>query len=71
VQYVLQGAYEKSKNGHMQLGKDRVDTGDTVASSPQSRNRLGKRRGEDDVLPTYMWKKKTRGKKEASEEDRK
>jgi len=46
----------------MQLGKNRVDTGNAVASSPQPRNRLGKGRDEDDTLPTYMWKKKQEGK---------
>jgi len=32
---------------------------------------LGKRRGEDDTLPTYMWKKKARRKGKESEKDRK
>ena len=47
----------------MQLGKDKVDTGDAMASSLQSRNRLGKRRGEDDALPTPICgKRKQEGK---------
>jgi len=53
----------------MQLGKDRVDTGNAVASSLQPRNRLGKGRGEDDVLPTYIWKKKAKRKGEKSKEE--
>ena len=44
----------------MQLREDRVNIGNAMASSPQSRNRLGERRSEDDALPTYMWKKKVR-----------
>jgi len=32
---------------------------------------LGKERGKDDVLPTYMWKKKARREEEESKEDRK
>jgi len=57
VQYILQGTYGKSQNGYVQLREDRVNIGNAVASSPQSRNRLGERRSEDDALPTYMWKK--------------
>jgi len=32
---------------------------------------LGKEGGEDDALPTYMWKKKARRKGEKGEEDKK
>ena len=49
--------------------EDRVNTGNAVASSPQSRNRLGKRRSKDDALPTYIWKKKARSKGEESKKD--
>jgi len=58
-------------NARMQLGKNSVNTGNAVASSPQPRNRLGKGRGKDDALSTYIWKKKARRKGEKSEEDRK
>ena len=30
--------------------------GDAVASTPQSRNRLENRKGEDDEVPRGMWK---------------
>jgi len=32
------------------------DLGNAVASTPQSRNRLENRRGEDDEVPRGMWK---------------
>jgi len=71
VQYVLQRTYRKGKNRYVQFGKNRVNTGNAMASSLQSRNRLGERRGEDDALPTYMWKKKARREEEESKKDRK
>jgi len=71
VQYVLQRTYGEGKNGCMQFGQNRVDTGNAVASSPQSRNRLGKRRSENDALPTYIWKKKARRKGEKSKKNKK
>ena len=69
VQYILQGTYGKSQNGYVQLREDRVNIGNAVASSPQSRNRLGERRSEDNALPTYMWKKKARSEGEESKKD--
>jgi len=71
VQYVLQRTYGKRKNGCIQFGQNRIDTGNAVASSPQSRNRLEERGSENDILPTYMWKKKARRKGEESKKNRK
>jgi len=53
----------------MQLRKDRVNTGNAMTSSPQSRNRLGERRSENNTLPTYIWKKKARSEGEESKKD--
>jgi len=69
VQYVLQRTYGEGKNRCVQFGQNGVDTGNAMASSPQSRNRLGERGSENDVLPTYMWKKKARRKGEESKKN--
>jgi len=68
MQYVLQRTCGKSKNGHMQLGKDRDDTGNAVASSPQPRDRLGERRGRNNALSTYIWKEKAKREEKESKE---
>ena len=71
VQYILQRTYGEGKNGCMQFGQNGVDTGNAVANSLQSRNRLGKRGSENDTLPTYIWKKKAKRKGEESKKNRK
>ena len=69
VQYILQRTYGEGKNGCMQFGQNGVDTGNAVANSLQSRNRLGKRGSENDTLPTYIWKKKAKRKGEESKKN--
>ena len=66
----FKGHMERAKNGCMQLRENRDDTGNAVASSPQPRDRLGERRGRNDVLSTYMWKEKARREEKGSKESR-
>jgi len=40
-----------------------------MASSPQPRNRLGKGRSKNDMVPIYIWKKKAGSKIKRTEED--
>ena len=55
----------------MQFGKNRGDTKNAIVSSPQPRNRLGERRSENDIVPTYMWKRKEIGREKGNKENRK
>ena len=42
----------------------------TMASSLQPRNRLGKGGSKNDIVPTYMWKKKAGGERKDSKENK-
>ena len=55
----------------MQFGKNRGDTKNAIVSSPQPRNRLGEGRSENDIVPTYMWKRKEIGREKGNKENRK
>ena len=41
-----------------------------MASSPQPRNRLEKGESKNDIVPTYMWKKKAGGERKGSKENK-
>ena len=55
----------------MQFGKNRGNTRNTIVSSPQPINRLGEERSKNDIVPTYMWKRKETDREKGSKENKK